>query len=263
MSGLTTICQGLPLYPGSPTDWSNLYTSLKLVQGINVSVTDHAKTIVTFDLKLYAKWMQLRERSDIAENFIFRLGELHIVFVMLKVMGKYITCSGIDCLFIETGIYGPTTLGQIIDGKHMKRGLEAHMTMYLALYSVYLKEALKCADIDWIDIQNQLQAALTQFLDVSLDDTTNHLVQHNKLLDIIHGSSLPCKLHEFNNSLQNQALFLYNYMSMFESLLLFIRASRQSLWKLHLESLNNFTKYFFAHDQLNYARLTLQGLGLF
>ena len=43
---------------------------------------------------------------------------------------------------------------------------------------------------------------------------------------------------------------------MFESLLLFIRASRQSLWKLHLGSLNNFTKYFFAHDQLNYARLT-------
>lgn len=29
-----TLCQGLPLSPLSPTDWSSLYTSLKLVQEI-------------------------------------------------------------------------------------------------------------------------------------------------------------------------------------------------------------------------------------
>ena len=45
-------------------------------------------------------------------------------------------------------------------------------------------------------------------------------------------------------------------MVMFESLLLFVQASRQGHWRLHLASMNNFAKYFFAHDQLNYARLT-------
>ena len=53
-----TICQSLHLLPGTPTDWSNLYTTLKLVQGINVSVPGHAKTIVSLDLQLYAKCMQ-------------------------------------------------------------------------------------------------------------------------------------------------------------------------------------------------------------
>ena len=43
---------------------------------------------------------------------------------------------------------------------------------------------------------------------------------------------------------------------MVENLLLFIRASREGLWLLHLSSMNDFAKYFFAHDQLNYARLT-------
>ena len=43
---------------------------------------------------------------------------------------------------------------------------------------------------------------------------------------------------------------------MFEVLLLFVRASRQGLWRLHLASLNKFVDYFFAHDQINYARLT-------
>ena len=38
-----TICQSLPLLPGTPTDWSNLYAALKLVQGINVSVPDMLK----------------------------------------------------------------------------------------------------------------------------------------------------------------------------------------------------------------------------
>ena len=42
--------------------------------------------------------MQLCDRGDIADNFIFRLGALHILFAMLKVMGKYITYSGIDSL---------------------------------------------------------------------------------------------------------------------------------------------------------------------
>ena len=42
---------------------------------------------------------------------------------------------------------------------------------------------------------------------------------------------------------------------MFQLLFLFIRASRQGLWELHLSSLHEMSKYFFAHDQINYARL--------
>ena len=45
-------------------------------------------------------------------------------------------------------------------------------------------------------------------------------------------------------------------MKMFEKLLLFIRSSRQSIWNLHLSSLCELTKYFFAFDLQNYARLT-------
>ena len=43
---------------------------------------------------------------------------------------------------------------------------------------------------------------------------------------------------------------------MFEYLLLFIRATRQQIWELHLASLHELVKYFFAFDMLNYARLT-------
>ena len=50
--------------------------------------------------------MQLREKDEIKQNFVFGLGELHIVFAMLKCIGKYIEGSGLDSLFLETGICG-------------------------------------------------------------------------------------------------------------------------------------------------------------
>ena len=50
-----TIIQFLHLYPGPPTDWSNLYSALKQVQGIATSTTPSLKTIVTLDLQLYDK----------------------------------------------------------------------------------------------------------------------------------------------------------------------------------------------------------------
>ena len=64
-----SICQGMPLYPGSPTDWTNLYSALKMAQGINVAVTGNKKTI-TSDLQLYLKAMQLREKNDMKNLFV-------------------------------------------------------------------------------------------------------------------------------------------------------------------------------------------------
>ena len=225
-----TICQSLHLLPGTPTDWSNLYTTLKLVQGINVSVPGHAKTIVSLDLQLYAKCMQLREKNEIAENFVFRLGELHIVFAMLKVIGKYVDCSGIDRLYIEGGIYGHTTLGQIIDGKHMKRCIEAYVTMYLALFSKFLQDALNDSGIDLNAITTELESLLKIFIETPYDNFTEHLKQHGEMMEFIKRSGILDKLETFKKNLNNQALFLHNFMTLIEGLLLFVRASRQCLW---------------------------------
>ena len=76
--------------------------------------------------------------NDINRNFIFRFGELHVVFAFLKVIGKYIENSGLDEIFIESNIYGPNTLNQILQGKHMNRAVEAYMLLYLTLYDPYI-----------------------------------------------------------------------------------------------------------------------------
>ena len=77
-----------PVIHGSPTDWSNLYTALKIVQGINVATTSDHKTVVPLDLQLYSKCIQLQAKENIHSDFVFRLGELHTLLAMLKVIGK-------------------------------------------------------------------------------------------------------------------------------------------------------------------------------
>ena len=87
--------------------------------------------------------MQLREKTEIRQDFIFTLGELHIVFVILKCIGKYVEDSALDRLFTAAGIYGKCTLSQILAGKHMKRAMEARTTMYMAIYRIYLRGFLQ------------------------------------------------------------------------------------------------------------------------
>ena len=45
--------------------------------------------------------------------------------------------------WIESELYGPSTVKQIIDGKHVKRGKRAHMITLQALFSLYLEAFLE------------------------------------------------------------------------------------------------------------------------
>ena len=55
---------------------------------------------------------------------------------------------------------------------------------------------------------------------------------HQKLIELISSIDFISLQTGFDEQLTNQAKFLQNYMSLFETLLLFIR-SRQQHWKLH------------------------------
>ena len=44
-------------------------------------------------------------------------------------------------------------------------------------------------------------------------------------------------------------------MHMVTEMLQFTRTVRTGDWGLHLQALHSFTKYFFAHDRLNYSRM--------
>ena len=135
----------------------------------------------------------------------------------------------------------------------MKMCLEAYMCLYLALFKLYTDELFR---------HNQkirdsvIPLALSFLLDLDTKDKQNIEIKFNSFLEAINRENVFECIQIFDKQLEGQAKFYRNFMSMYEVLLLFIRASRQRDWILHLNALHQMIPYFFAHDQLNYARLS-------
>ena len=55
--------------------------------------------------------MQLESNSEI-DNFVIRLGELHVAFTAFKTLGKITDDSSLDKAFKEALIYGSHTVEQ-------------------------------------------------------------------------------------------------------------------------------------------------------
>ncbi|KAK6182329.1 hypothetical protein SNE40_010040 [Patella caerulea] len=79
-----------PLMRSPPTEYDTLYTGLMRARSIATYATGpDSVTVVTLDLQLYEMTMKLwMEREDIKKQFLFRPGELHIVFWALAALGK-------------------------------------------------------------------------------------------------------------------------------------------------------------------------------
>ena len=82
-------------------------------------------------------------------------------------------------------------------------------------------------------------------------------IASSRLVEVITSLYVIGKMKTFeeeNNQIPDFQVFQC-YMEMITEMMQFIRAVRTSDWQLHLTSLQLFTKYFFAHDRLNYARI--------
>ena len=106
-------------------------------------VVGERKTVISLDMGLYlpAKKPQMA-RNDL-DHIILRPGELHICMAMLRTIDSYVDHSGIDMCWVESELYGPSTVRQILDGNHVKRGENAQITTLQALFTLYQEAFFK------------------------------------------------------------------------------------------------------------------------
>ena len=55
----------------------------------------------------------------------------------LRTIGAFIENSGLDMCWVESDLYGPFTVKQILAENHVKRGEAAHTVKLQALFSLY------------------------------------------------------------------------------------------------------------------------------
>ena len=136
----------------------------------------------------------------------------------------------------------------------MKRGMEAQMVLYQALNKICLKDFSKT----FPEILNGIKSPLKNFCkSFNILDTTKTYVPEIEAVLRNYMKKSFFKLIRIPNEVTGQAKFYLNFIKMYELLLLFTRVTRQSLWDLHLTSLEAIIPYFFVHDLQNYARLIL------
>ena len=99
---VTTVVM-LLIINGSLTELEHLYAAMKEAEKMKNCIFKDGKTIISFDLQLYIKAVMLQQRPDIHSGFVFHMGELHVVFCALKVIGKLIDGGGLDQAFHEAG----------------------------------------------------------------------------------------------------------------------------------------------------------------
>lgn len=143
-AGKTNVRVTAPLITTPPTQWPGLYTALMRAQHISVTVVGpDLPTVITLDLQLYEKTQKLMSRPDMKEKFALHIGELHTVFFVLKALGHHIEGSGIGQAWTEAGMYSPTTVRQVMEGKHLHRAIEARTVTLVTLYGLLLIEFWK------------------------------------------------------------------------------------------------------------------------
>lgn len=253
---LTEVC-ALPLIPSPAHEWQTLLTVLKQTQQINCTVMGpDKKTVITLDMALYERAKQLEmTRDDCKGQWVLRLGEMHTVMAALRAAGNIIEDSGFDDAWIEADIYGPTTTRQILEAKHMKRALQAHITTVQALYDLYVEEFFRehphLKDPCFVSAQRINNSCGRRDQEEMLQAEENMLnaLESNKVLEAMVVFK---ERKEVSNPLFK---FVMGYMHMISLIYTFIRATRDGIWELHLSSLDMLCKYFFALDKQKYARL--------
>ena len=119
-------------------EWQILLTILMQAQNIKTTVVgQNRRTVISLDMGLYQPAKKLQMTRQDLEHITLRPGELHIVMAQLRTIGAFIEDSGLDMCWVESDLYGPSTVKQILGGNHVKRGEAAHTITLQALFSLY------------------------------------------------------------------------------------------------------------------------------
>ena len=124
-------------------------------------ITDSVGQALTFDLAIYVKAKEIQWRvPNELKNVIVRMGCFHIALNYLSLLGKMYSNSGLEDLWIESGVYASGTTTAIIVGKQYNRGVRAHKLTYEAMFRLQWR-----AFIGWLSEQESSGMDLTALQD--------------------------------------------------------------------------------------------------
>ena len=242
---------------GDSTEFSTIYTVLKHAQMISTTLGQE-DTVITFDLLIYMKAKQIQFRfPDEFSDVVIRLGGFHIALNFLSLVGKKYLNSGLDDLFIESGVYAADTTSALMKGKSYNRGVQAHKLAMEAFFWLMWMSFVQWYNVCHAEVQIEEEDLLQKIADgISVVEQKGDVSQKVQQLQEELGE-LATLLEVFKSQARakfKMFAFWEQYGDMINILLQFIKAERTGNWDLHLSAVATMVPHFFALDRPNYAR---------
>ena len=136
-----------PLIAAPAHEWQTLLTILMQAQNITTTVVgQNRRTSISraLDMGLCQPAKELQMTCQDLGHIILHPGELHIVMAQLRTISAFIEDSGLDMCWVESDLYGPSTVKQILGGTHVKRGDNYITSSIQPLPGSLLREAPSC-----------------------------------------------------------------------------------------------------------------------
>ena len=102
----------------------------------------------------------MAKKNDI-KNIVLRPGELDIVIAMLRTTGSFIDNLVIDAAWLHADLYGKTTIKQILNDNHVKRGVNAHTVTLLSLFDMNMEVFSRRN----LEVTDEYKSDLSKFID--------------------------------------------------------------------------------------------------
>ena len=256
-----TVIGYCPMIAGSPPEYSTICAALKTVQEISKHLQQSTAAVITFDLTIYCRAKEIHWRyPEEFQNLVICLGGVHIALNYLASIGKMFQESGLEDVFIESGLYGSSSAMALLQGKSYNKGIKGHKLIMEVL--LRLKWDALCS---WVSkgggagVESEGGSILNLDNSVIERYRTATTAEEKKEVYLLfcntatHAEGLLTRLKQESSS----KLFKFwgKYIEMILLLLEFIRAEREGDWELHLKVTSKMIPYFFCNGSLElYSR---------
>lgn len=216
-----------------------------------IQVADELKLeniVVVFDQAIYAKAQVIRwHNQTFNKRLVLRLGEFHTSMAYMSVLGKRFQECGIQDVLVSSGVVAEGSVHGVLFGTFYNRSIRCYKLLAEAFSRLQWKEFLDSLQLEEclqsLDIGKRLNESFPHaFKDVANEEASRQLFTKFEQHRLRRAEGNP-----------NYALW-DSLIEMVETLQLFIRATREGLFALHLASVRSMLPWFFAYDKQNYSR---------
>ena len=237
----------LPVIDASPTEMDTVLTVLQ--RSLQIADKLQLPTIViVFDQAIYAKAQTIRWQTELfLTRTVIRLGEFHTAMTFLACIGKRFGDAGLRDIMIEAELCAEGSVKGVISGHHYNRSVRCHKLMYEALHRLRWQWFLeKVPETDLGEVEKIMSALKEKFPSQGYKEVVSSPEFRNLCLryDAFIESKEECPTFRFWSS----------YLEMVELLLLFLRATREGDWTLHLSAVRSMCPWMFVTSRTKYAR---------